>query len=52
MPSFSQAVNIEYFYNKIKKKSLKKMFGKYLNILDHFQINQKINNYSNNLPNP
>ncbi len=52
MPSFSQAVNIEDFYNKIKRNLSKKNFMKYLNILDRFQINQKINNYSNNLPNP
>ena len=52
MPSFSQAVNVEYFYNKIKKNLSKKIFDKYLNILDHFQINLKINNYSNILPDP
>ena len=52
MPSFSQAVNIEDFFNKIKRSLSKKKFEKYLDILDRFQLNQKIDNYSNNLPNP
>jgi len=52
MPSFSQAVNIDDFYNIIKRNLSKKNFAKYLNILDHFRLDQKIKNYSNNLPNP
>lgn len=51
MPSFSQAVNTEKFYIKIKMNSSKKIFKKYLNILDCFQVNKKIDVCSNNLPN-
>ena len=51
MPSFSQAVNTEKFYDKIKMNFSKKILKKYINILDYFQVNQKIDDYSNNLPN-
>ena len=51
MPSFSQAVNIKNFYIKIKKNLPKKIFYDYLNILDSFKKDKKIDYLSKNLPN-
>ena len=51
MPSFSQAVNTENFYIKTRLNLPKKIFVKYLKILDHFKVDQKVDKYSNNLPN-
>ena len=51
MPSFSQAVNIESFYNNIKLKLPKKIFKDYLKILENFKMSENINKLSDNLPN-
>lgn len=51
MPSFSQAVNIKNFYINIRKNLPKKIFYEYLNTLDNFEKNKKIDFLSKNLPN-
>ena len=51
MPSFSQAVNTDSFYNNIKSKLPKKIFKDYLKILENFKTSDNIDKHSSNLPN-